>query len=693
MHTPSDETELEYQSAESPWIAIQPPVLARINDQRYPLDAPPPSFESAQHDVVLRRQRQRPRAGGGLKSTAVPSRFLNLPSTFGFSGWGTRSRITLEPTELSRGEEDIQRARRAVSLGQFTASALAGNAVLGSVFYALPAVVLVSGVYSPISLFVASCVMFLWRPIMEEVASALPISGAPYTYLLNVSSKSLALIGASLLLLDFAATSVVSAATAVSYLAGEVTLPFPVVVGALIILLIFLLISLSGTRDSARLALTLLSIHVITMTVLFIASIIAWAKRGNTQIKENWEEGRMNFSTQPTARQIFNGVCIGVLGLTGFECVPSYAACIKPGRFRLVLRNLHFPAIILNTFSMLFVLAHVPLPTVLGGANVLSVLAQTVAGRWLRVWVVVDAVITLCGGVLTGILGACELFDRLARDRLLPQLFTRRLPVTHSPAYSIVAFVAFSFVVYATSGANLGVTSKMFSLVWLAVMTLFPISALLLKFNRGRLTRTPHTPLLLVLFTLAVGAVIIGGNIAIDPSIVGYAAAYVLVIAAVFFFTMEKVRVLHALLWAYDQYSVLSRLPWTRSWGTTLTAAMRHLRTQPVCVLVRTDEINVLFHKLLYVSQNEETSCLKLVHFYDDELGIPSEMDANWKILDEAFPEITVDLILVQGAFTPSNVAALGHRLGIPTTLMFMSCPGPDFPFSIADFGTRIVSM
>ena len=109
-------------------------------------DIPPPSFESAQYDVILRRQRLRPRAGGGLKSTAVPSRFLNLPSTFGFSGWGTRSRITLEAAELARGEEDIQQARRAVSLGQFTASALAGNAVLGSVFYALPAVVLVSGV-------------------------------------------------------------------------------------------------------------------------------------------------------------------------------------------------------------------------------------------------------------------------------------------------------------------------------------------------------------------------------------------------------------------------------------------------------------------------------------------------------------------------------------------------------------------
>lgn len=51
---------------------------------------------------------------------------------------------------------------------------------------------------------------------------------------------------------------------------------------------------------------------------------------------------------------------------------------IKSGRFPLVLRNLHYPAIVLNSLAMLFVLAHVPLDTVLGGANVLSVLAETV---------------------------------------------------------------------------------------------------------------------------------------------------------------------------------------------------------------------------------------------------------------------------------------------------------------------------
>lgn len=85
-----------------------------------------------------------------------------------------------------------------------------------------------------------------------------------------------------------------------------------------------------------------------------------------------------------------------------------------------MLRNLHYPAIFLNFLAMLFLLALVPLDTILGGANVLSVLANVVrihrydyfgpltlfgfqvAGKWLRIWVVVDAVVVLCGGVLTG---------------------------------------------------------------------------------------------------------------------------------------------------------------------------------------------------------------------------------------------------------------------------------------------------
>jgi len=156
---------------------------------------------------------------------------------------------------------------------------------------------------------------------------------------------------------------------------------------------------------------------------------------------------------------------------------------------------------------------------------------------------------------------------------------------------------------------------------------------------------------------------------------------------------MKKVQILLCILWILDHSMWMHNIPFMQNLNRKLTGMVRHLRRQPVCLLVRTDELGVLFHKMLYVSKNEETSCVKLVHFYDEDHGIPSEMEANWKILDETFPEITVDLVLVRASFNPVNVAALGHQLSIPPSLMFISCPGPHFHYSAAELGTRIISL
>jgi len=65
------------------------------------------------------------------------------------------------------------------------------------------------------------------------------------------------------MLLDFAATSVVSSAAAAVYLSSEVpSLPFPPWVGAIIVLVLFTIISLLGVRESTRVALAVLSVHV-----------------------------------------------------------------------------------------------------------------------------------------------------------------------------------------------------------------------------------------------------------------------------------------------------------------------------------------------------------------------------------------------------------------------------------------------
>ena len=119
-------------------------------------------------------------------------------------------------------------------------------------------------------------------------------------------------------------------------------------------------------------------IQMLTMLVLATASIVAWGRGGNAQLRDNWAAGQA-ISARNVAKQIFDGICIGMLGLTGFECVPAYVARIKPARFPLVLRNLHLPAIVLMTMMMTLVLAIVPLDRVLKEPNLLSVLAQTVS--------------------------------------------------------------------------------------------------------------------------------------------------------------------------------------------------------------------------------------------------------------------------------------------------------------------------
>ena len=69
---------------------------------------------------------------------------------------------------------------------------------------------------------------------------------------------------------------------------------------------------------------------------------------------------------------------------------------------------------------MLFVYALLPEKTILHGTNILSILAETVAGRWLRVIVVVDCVLVLAGSVIGGICSACSLLERLAKQVVLP---------------------------------------------------------------------------------------------------------------------------------------------------------------------------------------------------------------------------------------------------------------------------------
>lgn len=130
-----------------------------------------------------------------------------------------------------------------------------------------------------------------------------------------------------------------------------------------------------------------------------------------------------------------------------------------------------------------------------------------------------------------------------------------------------------------------------FALTWLSVMTLFPISLLLLKFNRGRIPRTHTASLPLTLLAALVALVVFAGNVAIDPKTVGYFAAYALAIMACFLATNKKVHLIRWMYWAYDQTPLLHRSRWLRRKSDAFVRALRKLKRQPVCVLTNTDEV------------------------------------------------------------------------------------------------------
>jgi amino acid transporter len=99
------------------------------------------------------------------------------------------------------------------------------------------------------------------------------------------------------------------------------------------------------------------------------------------------------------------------------------------------------------------------------------------SGKWLRIWVVVDAIVVLCAGVLTGqkqvlclflnlltlhsgVLSASELCEQLARDRVLPRAFLKTLPVTRSPFVAILSFAGVCMAFFASSGGQLIILSQ-----------------------------------------------------------------------------------------------------------------------------------------------------------------------------------------------------------------------------------------
>ncbi|KAG8905917.1 hypothetical protein FRB99_007997 [Tulasnella sp. 403] len=175
---------------------------------------------------------------------------------------------------------------------------------------------------------------------------------------------------------------------------------------------------------------------------------------------------------------------------------------------------------------------------------------------------------------------------------------------------------------------------------------------------------------------------------------IGLFLAYFLAILACLLFIKSRVKIGRVAMWLYDQVTALHQWKVTRGWDASIVKWMSRLRKRPICVWVKTDDIHNLVEAILYVRRNELTARVIFVHAYDSIDMIPSELEANVKILDEAFPGITVDLVFLKGKFSPTLIEAASVKLDVPKSQMFMNTIGTEHPHTLADYdGVRVVNL
>ncbi|PWN41241.1 hypothetical protein IE81DRAFT_324733 [Ceraceosorus guamensis] len=665
---------------------------------------------------------------GACDSFHVDDALDSGSSDWEFAGWGSMSMLVFNQTELDSAKHKVLR-RPVAMLGQWRAFALAGNAVTGSAFYSLPAVLAVSGALSPIGMALAALLLWPFRPILVELASALGGSDAGnFTYLTNSTSGAtlFPLLAAAFNLLDALATGAVSAATAASYISAETasttttTTHVDMKLISVLLILATSIICLMGIKDSSKVALGMISLHLVTMLILIIAGLISWIRMGNVQLRSNWVDffhgdavstvsrrtltRRSSGSEKSAVRIVFDATCLAFVGLTGVETTPAYVASVKRGSFEKALRNLHI-SILTEPMLALLIVAVMPLSSSIGTPNILASLAQNSTGAWLRYLVLTDACIVLSGGIITGVVALCGTVEALVSSKVLPGFLSWTLPRTATMANAVLLFAALTMCMCATARFDLTVLSGVFSMVFLCVLTCFPISLLCILHSRRTLPRERKASMLVIVTSLCIGLVAIAGNAALAPVTLAQMVAYTAVILFVLLALHYRIALVKMFLWTIAQEWTL----WNRSsrirknakskdglnrssaWRKSIMEWIRKNRSDVVVYFTKTDEISTLVRVLSYIHEHEPAcSRVILVHCFDRVLHIPSELEANSQLVDESFPTITVDLIFVQAEFTPIVVQALSDRLGMPTSRMFISCPSGSGIIQQADCSSNV---
>jgi len=566
-------------------------------------------------------------------------------------------------------------------LSELEATSICGNDITSSCLYVSALTVLQAGKWAPVALLIVAVVLFLYRRIYAEVVGALPLNGGAYNALLNTTSKKVASLAACLTLLSYMATAVISASEGMHYV-HSLCHGLPVIMATVVLLAAFMVLTILGIGESARVAVFIFITHVATLLLLLGVGVLFVLRGGPATLVGNLT-APMEISI-PQA--LFFGFAAAMLGISGFESSANFVEEQARGVFPKTLRNMWVAVSFFNPSMALLALALVPIAAVPQNQEaLLSYMGLIAGGKWLSVLVSIDAAMVLSGAVLTSYVGVTGLVKRMTLDRCLPQflLKTNRMGTTH---WIIIGFFLLAVSVLLLTHGNLGALAGVYTISFLAVMALFGIGNILLKVRRARLPRPTIASWPSVFIAIAAVVAALVGNILLNPAylrvFLGYFVPAILIVGIM----LSRIEIMRIMLFAIRSVSEAIQ---TRTSAATkaIRAKIDQINSQRFVFFTRGDSIANLNEAILYVRRNEHTNRIRVVIVFSDKKEIPSKLEQDLAFLDDAYPEIDIEFVEEEGEFGPELIDKLSKRWRIPKNFMFIGSPGDHFPYRLEELG------
>jgi amino acid transporter len=566
-------------------------------------------------------------------------------------------------------------------LNQLQATAICGNDISSSCLYVSALTILYAGQYAWISLLIVAVVLFLFRKIYGEVVGAIPLNGGAYNVLLNTSTKRLASLAATLTVLSYMATAVISASEGMHYLHGIFD-GLNITIATVIVLMLFTGLAILGIGESAFVAVFIFITHIATLSLLVLASLWFLFHNGLETFHLNWQAP---ITTGNIKTALFLGFSAAMLGISGFESSANFVEEQEQGIFPKTLRNMWAIVSFFNPAIAILLISIIPLTEV--GENKESLLAhlgQTTGGSWLAWLISIDAVLVLCGAVLTSFVGVSGLLNRMTLDRILPNYFLKSNKRGSHYRIVISFLILCISVLFATKG-HLESLAGVYTFSFLAVMALFGIGNLLLKFKRRKLPRPERARGIAVVIAVFFIIAAFVGNMQLNINAFYTFLKYMIPSLIFIAIMLNRVMLIKLLIEALEYfYQPLRRFVIVSN--RYLQKLSTEINSQEFVFFTKGDDIAILNKVLQYVENNETTKKLKIVNIKNG-MENNEALKKDLEVLDRAYDDIDIEFLEIQGIFGPEIIDELSKKWKIPKNFMFIGSPGNKFSYRVSDLG------